>query len=243
MELIHEKHIKVEQNHSNVSGRLALSSLLDFLQTIAGEHADILHFGISDLNRENDTWILSRMRVETDRWPRKGEKVALKTWPKENDRLFGVRDFLLSDSSGNILVRAASYWIVIDRQSKRPKMIATEFRNLDYPELSAIDNKLDKIPAPIKADYSTVITTSESEIDINGHVNNVWYADWIMKTLPESIREEKNITSFEINYLSEVFADETVEIELGWSDNKKNLMLGRLKRNDKEVCRVKISFE
>ena len=243
VELIHEKHIEIEPGHSDINGNLTLSSLLNYLQTIAGEHADILHFGITDLNRENDTWVLSRLRVEIERWPSTGEKVTLRTWPKETERLFGVRDFFLNDSQKNILVRAASYWLVVDRITKRPKIISKIFQDRTYPDLSAIDNKLDKIPALKLTEYSSKITVSEKEIDVNGHVNNIWYADWIMKALPQSIREERKITSFEINYLSEVFANETIGIELGRSDNNKNIMLGRLTRGDKEVCRVKISFE
>jgi len=117
------------------------------------------------------------------------------------------------------------------------------FIDIDYPKLSAIDNKLEKLPSLNETHYNSEITTSETEIDVNGHVNNVWYADWIMKTLPYTIRKEKRITSFEINYLSEVFVNEKVNIELGWSSENESLMLGRLKRNEKEVCRVKISFD
>jgi acyl-ACP thioesterase len=243
MEFIFQKNIEIFPIHTNEDGKLALSSLLDFLQKIAGEHADRLKFGVSNLNEANDTWVLSRLRVEVDKWPEKGETIVLKTWPKGIDRLFAVRDFQLYDKEGNVIARAASYWLVIDRQSKRPKMMANVFRDLDYPGLSAIDQKLVKIPESNHSDYHSQIRSEENEIDVNGHVNNVWYANWIVNTLPDEIKNEKNITSFEINYLSEVFADELVNIELGWNDDDKNLMLGSLKRSDKEVCRVRIIFD
>jgi acyl-ACP thioesterase len=243
VELIYQKKLEILPIHTNEDGKLTLSSLLDFLQKIAGEHADRLKFGVSNLNEANDTWVLSRLRVEVDKWPQKGETVVLKTWPKGIDRLFAVRDFHLYDREGNVIARAASYWLVIDRQSKRPKMMANVFKNLDYPGLSAIDQKLGKIPESYHLDYHSQIISEEKEIDVNGHVNNVWYANWIMSTLPEDLIKEKSITSFEINYLSEVFADELVDVELGWSDDDKNLMLGSLKRNDKEVCRVKLLFD
>ncbi len=242
MELILQKNIKPESAQCDGNSLLTLSSLLDYLQIIAGEHANKLHFGITDLNRQNDTWVLSRLRVEIKRWPQKGEEIVLKTWPKGVDRLFAIRDFKLYDIQENVIVNAASYWLVIDKKSKRPKMMSNIFKEFDYPQLSAIDRKLDRIPALIKTAYSSKIKTTEAEIDVNGHVNNVWYADWIMKTLPEDIRTEKRISSFEINYLSELFANESVEIELGWSDEDKDFMLGRLIRNDKEVCRVKLEF-
>ncbi len=227
----------------NEDGKLLLTGLLNSLQKNAGEHADKLKFGVSDLNEANDTWILSRLRVEVDQWPRIGETVLLKTWPKGIDRLFAVRDFKLFDIKGNALVRAASYWLVIDRQSKRPRMMANVFRDLDYPGLSAIDQRLEKIPKPDHTDYHLQIETKKNEIDVNGHVNNVWYAKWVLDTLPDAIIKEKSINCFEINYMSEVFSDELVDVELGWNDGNKSFLLGSLKRNEKEVCRVKMIFK
>ena len=243
MELIYQKELEITPNNTNKSEKLTLSSLLDFLQKIAGEHADKLKFGITNLNEVNDTWVLSHLKVKIARWPKVGEKAILKTWPKGIDRLFAIRDFILYDTDESILVRAASYWLVIDRKTKRPKMPANTFKALDYPDLSAIEQKLDKIPEYPEQCYTSGHRTTPKEIDINGHVNNVCYADWIIKTLQDNIKKERDITCFEINYLSEVFVDEMVNVELGWSDNKNNLLLGSLKRNNKEVCRVKISFE
>ena len=66
---------------------------------------------------------------------------------------------------------------------------------------------------------------------------------WIVNTLPDNLKNERTITCFEINYLSEVFMNELVEIELGWSGEEESLMLGSLKRGEKEVCRVKLLFD
>jgi len=243
MELVHQKKIKITEGNSDTKGRLSVIKLLDHLQIIAGEHADILHFGIKDLNKGNETWVLSRLRVETDRMPAFGETAILKTWPKGIDKLFAIRDFMIIDNDGNTIVRAASYWLIVDRTNMRPKAISTFFTNIDYPKLSAIDEKLVKVPSFTKLLYSSEVKTTEKEIDINGHINNVWYAHWFMSAIPEDIKNKKDITCFEINYLAEVFANETLNVEIGSADNDANLLLGSIKRNNREVCRAKIHFE
>ncbi len=242
MELVHKKQIDIDTGRSDNTGKLSLITLLDELQTIAGEHADILHFGIKDLHKEDDTWVLSRLCVEIDRYPLTGEKVTLQTWPKGVDRLFAIRDFMLTDSENNVIIRAASYWLIVDRITKRPKMISSFFRDIDYPDLSAIDEKLGRIPAVGQTEFSSEIKTTEKEIDINGHINNVRYADWVLSTLPDDLHNKKNISRFEINYIAEVFANETLNIEIGVADDGTNLLLGSIKREDKEVCRAKIHF-
>ena len=242
MELIHKKSTKITSGQCEPSGQLSLIHLLDMLQTAAGEHADILHFGIKDLNKGNDTWVLSRLRVEIPHWPQKGDTVTLKTWPKGVDRLFAIRDFILSGSSGIILARAASYWLIVDRVTKRPKIPGNVFRDPIYPDLSAIDDKIDKIPALQDILYRSTVKTTEKEVDINGHINNVWYAKWFIESLPDTTKKENSISSFEINYLSEVFANETLDIETGMRTTTGKQLFGSIKRAGNEVCRTKITF-
>ena len=240
MELIHQKNIKIIPENCNENGKLKLPVLLDFLQTAAGEHADILHFGIKDLNKENDTWVLSRLRIEIEKWPAAGETIVLKTWPKGIDRLFAIRDFMVYDNDENITIKAASYWLIVDRNTKRPKIPDDEFLKREYPDISAIDKKIDKIPPLSKPEYSSQFVVTDNEIDINGHVNNVWYAHWIMESIPQDVREKMDIACFEINYLSEVFAGENITAETGKSTDDPSVMLGSIKKENKDVCRVKI---
>ncbi len=241
--ILHHLNFDISTSHVFQDGKLTLPSLLNFLQEAAGQHADKLKFGVHDLNMSNDTWVLSRMRVEVERWPELGENIQVETWPKGFDRLFAVRDFRVYDSKGEVLVRASSYWLVVDRISKRPKMMTNISKELINPEISAIDQKLDKIPVAKNIDFIFSKITGSSEIDVNGHVNNVHYSEWIFNTLPAEILKERSLICYEINYMAEVFVDERVEVELGWEQISENLMLGSVKRGDKEVCRAKLLFE
>ena len=241
--ILYHLNFDICTSHVYKDGKLTLPSLLNFLQEAAGKHADKLKFGVHDLNISNDTWVLSKMRVEIDRWPEIGENILVETWPKGFDRLFAVRDFRVYDSKGEILVKAVSYWLVVDRISKRPKMMTNISKELINPEISAIDHKLGKIPDSKSIDFNFSKKVLSSEIDVNGHVNNVHYSEWVFNTLSAKILKERTLICYEINYMAEVFVDETVNVELGWDLTDKNLMLGSVKRGDKEVCRVKLLFD
>ena len=241
--ILYHLNFDIRTSHVYKDGKLTLPSLLNFLQEAAGKHADKLKFGVHDLNISNDTWVLSRMRVEIVRWPEIGENIMVETWPKGFDRLFAIRDFRVYDSKGEILVKAASYWLVVDRISKRPKMMTNISKELINPEISAIDQKLGKIPVSKSIDFNFSKKVMSSEIDVNGHVNNVHYSEWVFNTLPAKILKKRKLICYEINYMAEVFVDEKVEVELGWDLSAENLMLGSVKRGDKEVCRVKLLFD
>ena len=72
-------NIRVKTYDTYPNGKLSIPSLLNFLQEAAGLHAIKLKFGMDDLNARNETWVLSRMRVEIDRWPEKGDDIVVET--------------------------------------------------------------------------------------------------------------------------------------------------------------------
>jgi hypothetical protein len=51
-----------------------------------------------------------------------------------------------------------------------------------------------------------------SDIDYNGHVNNVSYIKWIEDVLDPSIPEKSGRMRFDINYLNEVLSGEAIDL-------------------------------
>lgn len=225
------------------NGKLSMTSLLDFLQETAGIHAIKLNFGMEELSARNETWVLSRMRVEIDRWPERGEAIVVETWPKGVDRLFAVRDFLVYDKKGEIVARSSSYWLLVNKETKRPKPFESYISDQLKSDRSGIDQRLGKLPNLKTVDYSDKRKSMYSEIDENWHVNNVKYTEWIIDAMPYEILEERILRSYEINYLSEIKIGESIEIELGWEENDKNNLLGNVKKDDKLSCQVKMVFD
>ena len=223
--------------------KLTLTSLLGFLQEAAALHAIRLNRGLKDLEKDNLTWVLSRMFLKVDKWPELGETVIIETWPKGFDRLFAIRDFFINSIQGDVLGRASSYWLLIDRDTKRPKPMQNITDDLLNPDLSAINHKLQKITPPEKADYHSQKKVEYSDIDLNGHVNNIRYSEWIINTIPAEILQTRKIKFFEINYLSEVKLGESVQIELGDHLDKENLISGRILHKDNEACRIRLKFK
>lgn len=225
------------------NGKLSIPSLLDFLQEAAGLHAIKLKFGMHDLNARNETWVLSRMRVEIERWPERGDAIVVETWPKGMDRLFAVRDFLVFDEKGEILARSSSYWLLINKETKRPKPFETYISENLISKRSAIDDKLGKLPNLKSVDYKDRRKSVYSELDENWHVNNVKYTEWMIDAIPYEILENSDLRSYEINYLSEVKINEPLEISLGWESEDKNVLLGNVKKEEKLSCQVKMVFD
>ena len=177
------------------------------------------------------------------RWPVKEEKLILETWPQGFDRLFGIRDFEISDTGGGMLVTARTYWLVIDLNTRRPKDISKDLIEFNNPEKDSVTGKLSRL-----SDFSNVLFQGEeevlpSDIDMNNHVTSVSYTRWIMDVFPEAELRNMTLRSYEINHVSEVFLGEKVHIEIG--EEGTHLYSGRILhlQTGKVAFRAKMVFE
>ena len=86
--------------NTDMSRRLKPASFMDLAQEAATLHANILGFGYDDLIVSGNAWIISRMRVVFVDTPKWREDVTLATWHKGLNRLFFLRDFLMTEMTG-----------------------------------------------------------------------------------------------------------------------------------------------
>ncbi len=187
---------------TGANGTLALRSLCDFLQEAAGNHARALGVSVQDLLQRQLTWVLSRLRVQIHRLPANGEQVTVRTWPSGIDRLFALRDFTVRDAQDAILASAVSAWLILDTRSRRPVRIQGIF---DPPDTSAVPRAfaadLEKLAQCASPESESTITVRWSDLDVNQHVNNSRYAEWVVEGV--AARSLGILTSLDMDFLAE----------------------------------------
>ena len=159
---------------TDASWRLKPSSFMDLAQEAAGQHAVYLGFGYEDLIATNTAWILSRVHVEFVDAPKWRENITLRTWHKGLNRLFFLRDFILTDDEGRERVKATTSWLVLNLETRRlvrdPKLMEEGTVCLD----NVIETPADKVVMPKNAEPQYVMDhhVAYSDVDMNGHTNN-----------------------------------------------------------------------
>ena len=196
-----------------------LSSLFRMFQEIATAHADKLGVGTEKTFALGQAWILTRMQVEMYRYPRYEETIVIYTYPGDNKSFIFPRYFEVKTKKGELLARCSTLWAIIDLATR--KVSLNPFGKLKLPE----EHHQDELPLPGKV-ATTELSLLEnrkvrySEMDMNGHLNNTKYVDYIVDAIPVDKLKENRIKSFLINFNKEIKADDVVNINTGTIDNQ-----------------------
>ena len=188
------------------------TAMLDLMQEAAGINATTLGFGYDEMMSSNTAWVLSRINVKFINTPKWREEVNLKTRHKGMSKLFNLRDFILSDKEGNPMILATTSWLIIDMNTRR--LVRNSDLALNDTAMDAIATPADKVVVPVDVEPELVRKhpVTWSEIDTNGHVNNVKYAVWAIDAVKAEDIKEKPLKELLINYDAEVMPGDVVKI-------------------------------
>ena len=229
-------NFEIKSFHADQNGKLTLPALFHFLQECAWDNARQNNFGYEFLNENNAFWVLSKVLVQIDDYPEWKDEIKIKTWPKGSDGFFAIRDFEVYVND-KVIGRATSYWLILDQTSRRPKKLDEfNFVHENFLQEQAINRKLGKIKI---LDELEVIETRKvyySDLDVNKHVNNATYVRWILDSL-FALNENRLISEFEINFISELNLNEQFKIRKLKNDDSFWMLLNE---SEKEVCKAQL---
>jgi medium-chain acyl-[acyl-carrier-protein] hydrolase len=183
---------------------LAVPALWGYLQEAAGLSADSLGFGVKRCLAAGFTWVLARQRLELSRAARFGETVEIETWPNGIERLAAFREFVVR-TGGEEIGKATSTWFLLDLRSRRPvdpgAALDAAFPKERGPSVVALPTA--KIPALEKPELERPFAIRFADIDLNWHVNNVSYVQWLLEAVPKETWHEQRPAVVDAQYVAE----------------------------------------
>jgi medium-chain acyl-[acyl-carrier-protein] hydrolase len=195
----------------NPHKRLGLFGLLNLLQDTAWIHATHLGHGHEDMIREEALWVITRQKLTMTTWPTWGQTVQIRTWVRPMSGISAVRDFeILSD--GKIVGECVTSWLTLDMKTRKPissKGIAAESYFRTDHNLTITTSKI-----PLQTHLKPLIqfAVRNSDLDMNGHVNNTRYAQWVLDSIPMDMHEKYELKTYEVNFLAETHNQDRVII-------------------------------
>ena len=191
------------------------SAILETMQEVAGMHSELLGCGRNTLIQKNLVWVLSRLELHMDHYPGPGSRVMAETFPMPNRRWFFPRYFLFKDEAGRLLGKAGTLWVLFDITT-RHMVPPGEVAGL-LPDNSDMIAPLG-LPAPVEDLPGREMVYPHipvyTDLDVNMHVNNTKYADWLCDGLGIDVMRENCLQSLVINYDAEIRPDQEITLHL-----------------------------
>ena len=210
MEPIYEKTFAVRSYEVDLAGMVRPTTLLNYLQEAAGDHARRLGVSVSDLLPQGLTWVLSRTRLQIHGTVASREEVHVRTWPSTREGRFSCREFELTAADGRPIALATCSFAVLDLATRRPVIIGEHLPSYPLMPRRVIADDFATLPSLAEAETELTFRVGRGDLDINRHANNVAYAAWAIETVPAAVAEKYLIADLEIAYRAEIFYGETV---------------------------------
>lgn len=211
MKYLWEKEYTLRASDFDKYNRIKPSSVLELFQDAAGQHAEEIGVGYEEMTKLSYAWVLTKVKLEFVSNPSNYQNVIIKTWPLSPDRLSYRREFIIEDDKGNCLIGGSSEWVVMHREKRRLVADSNLYPfNDGFLTDMIFEGKLNKVK-----DFETeinprIVNAGFSEIDVNNHVNNTKYANYVMDAVVPG--KEDVLRSFQIDYRKEVL--EGIELKI-----------------------------
>ena len=204
MGLTYQMKMKIPFDMADMNGHIKLPDVVLLSLQVSGMQS--IELGVGDktiLENYNLVWIIAGYDIEVIRLPRFGEEITIETEALSYNRLFCYRRFTIYDEAGQELIHMMATFVLMDRDSRKvhavePEIVApyqSEFSKklLRGPKYQSLEN-------PISKDYHVRFY----DLDMNGHVNNSKYLDWIFEVMGADFLTRYIPKKINLKYVKEV---------------------------------------
>ena len=126
------------------------------------------------------------------------------------------------DEENNLCVIGTSKWVLIDIKTGRISKITEEIYEKYQIEEKNVFNieELDKLKEPEEYSSEMEYKVCRRDIDLNGHMHNLYYLDLAYEVLPEKVYEQRPFDNFRIQYKKEVKLGDVVKCRYTFKDGE-----------------------
>ena len=204
MGLTYQMKMKIPFDMADMNGHIKLPDVILLSLQVSGMQS--IELGVSDktiLEEHNLVWIITEYDIEVVRLPRFAEEITIETEALSYNRLFCYRRFTIYDESGQELIHMMATFVLMDRDSRKVHAVEPE---IVAPYQSEFNKKLirgskyESLEEPISKDYHVRFY----DLDMNGHVNNSKYLDWIFEVMGADFLTQYIPKKINLKYVKEV---------------------------------------
>ena len=218
MRKLWEKEYYLRASDFDKFNHIKPSAVLDLFQDAAGQHAIEIGVSFDEMIKRSYLWVLTKIKFNIIKEPTSYQKVIVKTWPLPPNRLSYRREYAIVNENNELIIAGSSEWVVIDSEKRRFVSAPDLYPFSDgFHEELMFEGKLGKVADFEAKGTPHTVNTGFSELDVNNHVNNTKYANFVLDAI--NPQENNQLETFQIDYRKEVFHGIQLNIYHTWKDN------------------------
>lgn len=190
--------------------RITPAAVLDLFQEVAGAHAESLGIGFAATLEKGLLWVLTKVKFEIIKQPEIHKKVRVVTWPLPPSKITMRREYEIYSEDGQLLIIGSSQWVFMHSERRCIMPARDVYPDMVLLEKMTFSEKFSKATMPQSDTNTFSLTPRFSDIDMNFHVNNAKYANFVL----DAAEPDKNdrIKSVQIDYHREVICGTDLNI-------------------------------
>ena len=225
MELYREIEHIITPDEADFTGKWRPGDIFRAMQRAAEVHAVELGWGYSVLKERNIAWVLTRTQVKMEAYPRVWDQITIATWTGLIKHSVFPRYFEFRASDGTVLGKAVTLWVLLNLSERC--MVSAEKAQIEVPADEGHPAALPFPSAPRELKGIEPTLTEKrpvyTDFDINGHVNNTRYIDWLCDLFAPERYREKFIRELIVNYAGEILPDTELTLMLAEEEERFSL--------------------
>lgn len=224
--MIFSEKFKIQLKDIGKENYIKNIGILEILENIGTHHSDLAGYGPNSIEEKGVSWILLDWKIQVLKRPKYGEILDVNTWGRtiggEIKKAYTYRDFEIYDEQNNLCVIGTSKWALIKIETGRIVKLESEIiekYEIEDKNVFNID-ELDKIKAPETFSNEIKYKVSRRDIDLNGHMHNLYYLNLAYEVLPEEVYEKRPYDNVRIQYKKEIKLGDIIKCKYTFCDDE-----------------------
>lgn len=220
MTMIYEKKCEILMRDCDMFKRAKPSAILAMFQDCSESLTEGWGIGLDHMLERGLVWVLAKVSCKAERLPVHGESVTVRGWAGRSRTGICPFHYVIEDAEGNQIITGCAMWVLSDLASH--SMMSPNVPRISMPTPEPERAPLPRM-APIvpPAEYrQTSRGVLFSEVDINGHLTNTRYIDWVCDLAEPEFHRNHAMKGLRIDYRAETFPAEEIVLDWAVSDER-----------------------
>ncbi|NUG66778.1 acyl-ACP thioesterase [Lactobacillus mellis] len=204
---------------TNATSEINISALFNEMLLVSEHQLHAVGIDSQQMVAQGIGWVVTKYHLEIARLPRINEKVTIVTEANSYNKFFCYRTFTLYDSQGQQLLHLLSNWVMMDIKKRSMIEVIPETMAKIGCEYSTDIWRFPRIQRFKYSQSPQIYRTRFFDIDVNGHVNNSIYLDWMLDSLGKDFLMQHQLQTLDIKYDREVAYGQSVQSFVQLEDN------------------------